>query len=300
MNKSKSMKRANIINQTLIIIGLTILCIAILAPFVLLVSVSFSNEKDVLTNGYSFWPRKFDLAAYKFIFDNPTSIINAYKVTAIFSVSGMILGLFFRSQMAYCLSWGKMRGKRFLSFYLYFTMLFGGGLVPSYILITQYLHLANTIWVYIIPGLISPWDIFMMRTFFKGLPYELYESSVIDGASEYRIYAQMVLPLSKPILATLALTSFLGGWNNWNTSLLYIDDPKLFSLQFLLQKIMRDLQLLQSAEQTGSTHLMSVADIPSETTRMAMAIVVAGPALVIFPFFQKYFVKGLTIGSVKG
>lgn len=293
------MKKKKIIEQSILNILFIILCAAVLMPFILLLSVSLSNEQDVAMYGYKFIPLRLDLSAYKYIFKNPTSIINAYKVTAIFSVVSMVLAVFLQSLVAYALSWGKMRGKSAISFMLYFTMLFSGGLVPTYILVTQYLHLDDSIWVYIIPGLISPWNVFMMRTFFKGLPYEIYESAVVDGASEYRIYAQMVVPLSKPIFATLMLFTFLAKWNDWNTSLLYINDSSLFSLQYLLQKIMSDLKILQEAE-GGGANLLSLAEIPTETVRMAMAIVVAGPALLVFPFFQKYFVKGITVGSVKG
>lgn len=293
------MKKRSLVGQIILCLVFTILCIAVVSPFLLLLSVSFSNEQDIALNGYKFIPEHFDLSAYKYVFKNPMTILNAYKVTGFYSIVSTFLAVFLMSLIAYPLSWGKMRGKDFISFYLYFTMLFGGGLVPSYILMTQYLHLNNTIWIYIIPGLISPWSVFMMRTFFKGIPYEIYESAVIDGASEFRIYAQMVIPLSKPVLATIALTTFLAKWNDWNTSLLYIDDSKLFSLQYLLQKIMKDIQLLQQMEGSGLA-MLNASEIPSETVRMAMAIIVAGPALFIFPFFQKYFVKGMTVGSVKG
>lgn len=293
------MKKKNLFGQIVLMLAFAILCVLFIMPFVLLVSVSFSNEADIAMNGYKFWPENFALSAYKYIFKNPTTILNAYKVTALYSIVGTVLSVFLQSLLAYTLSWGRMRGRKVISFYLYFTMLFSGGLVPTYILLTQYLHLDNTIWIYIIPGLISPWNVFMIRTFFNNLPYEIYEASVIDGASEFRIYAQMAMPLSKPVLATIALMTFLSKWNDWNTSLMYIDNSKLFSLQYLLQKILKDITLLQQME--GSGHgMMNAVDIPSETVRMAMAIVVAGPALVIFPFFQKYFVKGLTVGSVKG
>ena len=293
------MRKKSLIGQAILCAVFILMCIVVVAPFILLLSVSFSNEHDIALNGYKFFPQHFDLSAYEYVFKNPITILNAYKVTGFYSIVSTLLSLVFMSMIAYPLSWGKMRGKTFVSFYLYFTMLFSGGLVPSYILTTQYLHLNNTIWVYIIPGLISPWSVFMMRTFFKGIPYEIYESAVIDGASEYRIYAQMVIPLSKPVLATLALTTFLGKWNDWNTSLLYIDNSELFSLQYLLQKIMKDISLLQQMEGSGLV-MLNASEIPSETVRMAMAIIVAGPALFIFPFFQKYFVKGMTVGSVKG
>ena len=280
-------------------ISFVVLCALMIAPFVLLVSISFSNEQDIMYNGYKIIPQHFDLTAYKYVFKNPTSIINAYKVTGFFSVVATILNVFWTSVMAYPLAFGTMPGKRQMSLYIYFTLLFSGGMVPSYIMITQWFHLGDSIWVYIIPAMLSNWYIFMIRTFFKNIPYEIYESAVIDGASEYRIYATMIVPLSKPVLATIALFVFLANWNNWNTSMLFINKSELFSLQYLLQKIMNDITMLQQAEGSGNM-LVKVQDIPSETVRMAMAVVVAGPALVVFPFFQKYFVKGLTVGSVMG
>lgn len=293
------MKKRNRTEQIILNCVFIILCVLIIIPFVLVVSISMSNEQDIAFNGYKLIPENLDFSAYEYIFKNPTSILNAYKVTIFYSVISTLLSVLLMSMIAYALAYGRMPGKSQINFYLYFTMLFGGGLVPSYILITQYLHLDNSIWVYILTGLIAPWHIFMMRTFFKGIPYEIYESAVIDGASEYRIYATMIIPLSKPVLATIALFHFLGKWNDWNTSMLYITDSKLFSLQYLLQRIMQDIQVLQNAEQSGVA-MVNVSELPSETIRMAMAVVVAGPALVVFPFFQKYFVKGLTVGSVKG
>ncbi len=294
------MRRKTLIGQTVLNIAFILLCIVVVAPFVLLVSISLSNEVDIAFNGYKFLPEHLDTSAYQYIFKNASTVLNAYKVTGIFSVLSMVLSVFFMALIAYPLGIGKMRGKSFISMFLYFTMIFSGGLVPSYILITQYLHLEDSIWVYIIPSLISPWYVFMIRTFFQGLPYEIYESSVIDGASEFRIFIQMAIPLSKPVLATVALMTFLGKWNDWYTAMLYINKNELFSLQYLLQKILKDIQLLQDMQGSSLADLVSVRDIPTETVRMAMAVVVAGPALFVFPFFQKYFVKGLTVGSVKG
>lgn len=293
------LKKKGFIGQAILILFFCALCALVVVPFLMLVSVSFSNEKDVVDYGYRLIPKAIDLAAYKFVFKNPAAIINAYKVTAIFSVLSTVLSVLLMSMCAFPLSRKNLRGRSGISFYLYFTMLFSGGLVPSYILITQYLHLGDTIWVYIIPSLISPWYVFMMRTFFSGLPDEIFESMMIDGASVYNIFFKTVLPLSKPVLATVALMTFLAKWNDWYTSMLYINKEELISLQYLLQRIMNNLKLLQEMSSTASS--VSVAsEVPSETVRMAMAVVVAGPALVVFPFFQKYFVKGLTVGAVKG
>lgn len=293
------MKKKSLHSQIALIIFFIIVSLLIIFPFVLLVSVSLSNEKDIVTYGYSLWPRHLDLSAYRYIFKNPVKILDAYKVTAFFSVVSMVLSVLLMAMIAYPLSRRNLKGRRALSFYLYFTMLFSGGMVPSYILITRYLHLGNNILVYIIPGLIVPWYVFMIRTFFQGLPEEIIESAAIDGAEEYTIFFRIMLPLSKPVLATVALFVFLNKWNDWMNSMLYIDDPELFSLQYLLQKIMSDVELLEKNAQNANM-IQQVTEIPSETVRMAMAVVVAGPALLVFPFFQKYFVKGITVGSVKG
>ena len=177
-------------------------------------------------------------------------------------------------------------------------MLFSGGLVPTYILTANYLHLSNTIWVYILTGLISPWYVFMMRTFFNDIPEAIIESALIDGANDFTIFARFVIPLSKPVIATIALFMFLAKWNDWNTALLYITDDNLVSLQYLLQKIMQNIQLIQNSD--FALNMATGNEIPAETVRMAMVVIVAGPALIVFPFFQKFFVQGLTVGSVKG
>lgn len=287
------------VGQIILNIMFIILAAAIVFPFILLVVISISNEKDIIRYGYSIIPKNIDFAAYKYVFKNPTSVINAYKVTIIVSVVYMVFSTFLMALVAYPLSRRTFKGKMFVSFYLYFTMLFGGGLVPTYILITQYYGLGDSLWVYILPHLISPWYVFMMRSFFQEVPHEMIESAYIDGAGEYRIFAQIIVPLSKPVIATVALFQFLNKWNDWNTALLYINDETKISLQYLLQRILQNMQAMQSME-SNLTSFVNATEIPSETARMAMAVVVAGPALVVFPFFQKYFVKGLTVGGVKG
>lgn len=292
------MKKQNAIQQTILIILFSILSLLIIFPFWLLVSASLSDSATLATSGYQIWPNPVDFSSYKYVFENPTQILRAYGVTFVFSVSAMVLSVLFMAMVAYPLTRDHLKGKNVINFYLYFTMLFSGGLVPSYLLCAKFLHLNDTIWIYIIPGLISPWYTFMMRTFFKGIPGEIIESATIDGASEYTIFLRMIIPLSKPVIATVALFMFLGKWNDWNTALIYITKPELYSLQYLLQKIMEDINILKQNQQLAG--MINLNDIPSESVRMAMAVVVAGPALVVFPFFQKYFVKGLTVGSVKG
>ena len=232
------MRKKSFVQQILLCIFFGILCALIVFPFWLLISASLSNASELVKNGYQIWPNPVDFSAYKVVFKNPQQILRAYGVTIVFSTVTMVLSVLLMSMIAYPLSREKLKGKSVINFYLYFTMLFSGGLIPTYILIAKGLHLNNTIWVYILPSLISPWFTFMLRTFFKGIPNEIIESSAIDGASEYVIFFRMIIPLSTPVLATVALFMFLSQWNNWNTSLIYITDPKLYSLQYLLQSIM--------------------------------------------------------------
>lgn len=292
------MKKSSLIGQIILTIFFIILSAAVVIPFILLVSVSLSSESDISYFGYKLIPKTLDLSAYRYIFKHPTTILNAYKVTFIFSVISMVLSTVMASLFAYPLSRKNFKPRNKLSMFIYFTTMFSGGLVPSYILITQYLHLDNTIWVYIIPGMFGVWNAFVMRTFFSGLPDAIIDSAYIDGAGEYRILFQIVYPLSTPVLATIAVGTFLGKWNDWYTAMLYIDKTELYSLQYMLQRIMQNLTLLQMNEQ-AALHSDAV-EVPAETVRMAMAVTVAGPILFVFPFFQKYFVKGMVLGSVKG
>ena len=294
------MKGKNKVSEIIITVIFAVICLAILAPFIVLVSASLSSDASLAKYGYSILPRTVDLSGYEYVFRNPEKIFTAYKVTIIFSVAATALGTFLMALVAYPLSRTSFRHRGKVSFIFYFTMLFNGGLVPTYILITKYLNLGDSMWVYILPSLISPWYVFMMRTFFRDIPEAICESAVIDGAGEFRIFIQMILPLSKPVLATVALFTFLASWNSWQLSMLYVDRQELYSLQYLLQSIMNNIQLLQQSDSNSAIQAIDPASIPAESARMAMGIVAAGPALLIFPFFQKYFTKGLTVGSVKG
>lgn len=299
MERLKSKSRSERRFQIFIHIVFITLCALVLYPFLLLVGVSLSSEEDIIRYGYELIPRNFTLNAYAKVFENMDSVLAAYRTTIIYSVVGTFCTVLFDAMFAYPLTRRNLRGRVFFSFFLYFTMLFHGGTVPSYILNTRYLHLNNTIWIYILPGMVGAYNIFMMRSFFQGLPEEMFESMRIDGASHFNIFFKTVLPLSKPVLATVAITVFLAKWNNWYTAMLYITDEELISLQYYLQRILKNIQLMNTLQNSGAGVVLD-QELPTETMRMAMAVVVAGPALFIFPFFQKYFVKGLTIGSVKG
>ena len=296
----QKLKKQNRKNQIFLNIFLILLAFLFIYPFLLLLSVSFSKESDIINYGYSLIPKNFSVDAYKYLLRNAEQLIQAYKVTIFFSVTATFFGVLLQAMIAYPLSRKTMKGRQALSFFLYFTMLFGGGMVSEYIVYTQLYGLSNNILVYILPALINPWNNFMIRTFFQGLPDELFEAVKIDGGNPYIAFFKFALPLSKPVIATVAFTTFLGMWNDWYTSLLYINNDNLISLQYLLQRILQNIDLIKEMSTGRYSSMVSVKDIPAETVRMAMTIVVAGPTLVIFPFFQKYFVKGLTVGSVKG
>lgn len=277
-----------------------LLMILYLVPFLLVIAVSFTDEKTLVVEGYKLIPSKFSLEAYNMIFADPTQILNSYRTTIIFSLASTALAVVFMGMLAYPMSRSYFRHRNGLSFYVLFTMLFNAGMVPNYILLTKYLHLNNTIWVYILPGVVSAWYVIVIRTNYKALPSELVEAAKLDGASEMRICFQIIMPLSKPVLASVAFLFFVAKWNNWETAMLYITDPKLFSLQYLLQKILNEIEFMRALAASAVIAIPDMSSVPAETFRYAMAVVAAGPVLCIFPFFQKHFTKGLTLGGVKG
>lgn len=284
--------------QLMLDIFFILICITMVVPFLLLISISFSNERDIALHGYKLIPEHFDLTAYNYIMNNGGSIIKAYGFTALTSVSGTCLSVIVMSLMAYPLSVRTYRFRRFFSLFLFITMIFGGGMAASYIVMTQYYHLRNTIWVFILPGTVNAWHVILLRTFFQGIPEEITEAAKIDGASHLRIFIKIVLPLSKPVLATVALMGLLNRWNDWMTSMLYTTDQNMQTIQYLLQRIMKSVESIKQMQQAGMS--VDIRDLPSETIRMAMAVIAAGPIVAVFPFFQKYFTKGITVGSVKG
>jgi len=280
-----------------ILIVFAVICII---PMVITISVSLSNELDLARNGYSLFPRIFDLSAYRYIFKAPNALLNAYGVTIFITIIGTILGVLCMSLISYPLSRSDFKWRGIIGFVVLFTMLFNGGLVPTYIMITKYLKLRNNIFVMILPIIVNAWNIFLLVTYMKEIPASIVESAKIDGAREIVIYSRIILPLSKPALATIALLLSLRFWNEWYTALLYITDQSLLPLQFWMQRVMRNMQFLLMNQDMMGGDAISVNDLPSESVKMAMAVLAAGPMMLVFPFFQKYFAKGLKIGGVKG
>lgn len=283
----------------IIFILYTILCIV---PIFLVVAVSFSDELTVVANGYQFIPEKFSTYAYEFLFKDSTQILRSYGVTILVTATGTLLGVSMMAMYAYPLSRNDLPFRGPLAFFVFFTMLFNGGLVSFYLVYVRFLGLKNSLWALILPLLVAPFFILVMRTFFKNIPSELIEAAKIDGAGEFRIAGTVIFPLSVPILATVALFTVLNYWNDWFMSLLFISDDKKVSLQYLMYKTMLNIQYLTSNTQAaqGIAQGGSAVELPSETVRMAMCVVGIGPIVFAYPFFQRYFVKGLLIGAIKG
>lgn len=268
-------------------------------PFILLIIVSFTDENVALAKGYSFFPDKMSLAAYEYIIGNASVFLRAYGITIIVTVVGTICMIVLTALTAYVLSKRNLPGVKIMNLLVVFTMLFNGGLVATYISYTTYFHIKNTVFALIVPSLLmNAFSIMLMRNYFEhSIPEEIYESARIDGASEFRIFFTIVLPLSVPILATIGLMGGIGYWNDWQNSLYYINDKSLYSIQAILNSINQAVSVLASL---GGSAGATAASLPTTTIRMAVAVVGILPILIAYPFFQKYFAAGLVAGSVKG
>ncbi|KAF6572240.1 carbohydrate ABC transporter permease [Paenibacillus polymyxa] len=273
--------------------------IACLLPFLLIISASLTSNESIIRDGYHFIPQQFSLEGYRTVFTFPEEVLRAYGVTIFTTVVGTTLGLFLMTMAGYVLARKDFKYRNAFSFYIYFTTLFGGGLVPWYIMLTKYLGLLDTYTVLIFPGLMTPFLIILMKNFIRSsMPEELFESAKIDGAGDFKIYYRIVLPLSTPGIATVGLFLALAYWNDWFSSSLFINDPHKYQLQYYLYNVINSMQFI--AQMGAGTGVSLSSDMPTESTKMAMAIVVTGPILLLYPFIQRYFVKGLTIGAVKG
>lgn len=292
--------RANRRYQFIINFVLILVTIIMIAPLVLLFMSSVSSEASLLVHGYSFFPKEFSLAAYEYIFTNGATIFRAYGITIIITIVGTSCNLLLSSMTAYALSIRKLPFRNLISFYVFFTMLFNGGLVPSYLMWTSTFHIKNTLWALIVPNLmLSAMNVILVRTYYtSSIPEALYEAAKVDGASYVRMYKDIVLPMGKPILVTVGLFSGLGYWNDWTNGLYYINDAKLYSVQNLLNKMIQDIQALQANAAAASGG--AAMRIPTVSVRMAIAFVALLPVLILYPFLQKYFAEGIALGAVKG
>lgn len=288
--------KSKVANAILHIVFCVLLLVCIL-PVILVIIISFTEQSAIDAVGYSFFPKKWSVDAYSYIFTNGADVITAYKNTILSTVFGALLSVTTIALYAYPLSREGLKFKKFFSFYIFFTMLFSGGLVAWYTVVTRYLGLKNTFAGLVLPLVMNAWYVIIMRTFFQtSVPSALIEAGKIDGASELRIFVKIVLPISIPAVATITLFQVLAYWNEWYHPMLLINNKKLYTLQLLLQIMMQNIQNLTE----GSAELREGAEIPTDSVRMALCVVAMGPILVVYPFFQKYFIQGLTVGSVKG
>ena len=298
MKKSKDIKAFNILSYTLI--GLVALICLI--PFLMVIIGSFTEEKEIIANGFSFFPKELSLEAYKTALKEPMAILRAYGVTASLTVIGTAIGLFIVAMTAYVLQRKDFKWRNKVSFFFYFTTLFSGGLVPWYILMVKYLGLKDSYLSLLLPPLLSVFNIIIMKSYMSGIPQALTESAKIDGAGDFTIFIKVILPLVKPALATIGMFIALGYWNDWYNSMLFINNENLYSLQYYLYKIVNNIEAYKTilAQAGGGASLGSAISMPSESLKMALTIIVTGPIILVYPFIQKYFVSGVTIGAVKG
>ncbi|MGA2974159.1 MAG: carbohydrate ABC transporter permease [Spirochaetia bacterium] len=278
----------------------TLAAVACVLPFLMLISSSFTQESEIVKHGFSFLPLKFSLEAYTFTFQIPGRILSAYMVTVTVTAVGTFFSLFFVSMAGYVLQRRDFKYRNRLSFIIYFTQLFSVGIIPQYILVTRFLGLTDSLLALILPPLLSPFLIILMRTFIRtAVPDSIVESAKIDGASDFLIYRKLILPLSTAALATIGLFTALGYWNDWFQGSLYIRTTSKYPLQFYLYNLLMSAQAMREMASVAMS-ANSTASLPQESFKMATALIVTGPILLLYPFVQRYFVTGLTIGAVKG
>ena len=289
--RSRFFKKAN---RTFLHIIAIVLSIACLLPFVISISASLTDEKVLGKSGYSILPPKVSYAAYELVFKNPDALVRSYGVTFFVTIVGTVLSLAVMAPFAYALSRKDFKPRNILAFYMFFTMVFSGGLVPWYLLIKQYLHMGDSIWVMIVPFLVGGWTVIILRSNFATMPQEIIDAAKIDGAGEWRILIQIALPMTAPTLAALGIFIALGFWNTYYPALLFINDRNLYPLQYTLYILQTNMEMF-----TKMPELVGV-QIPIVSLRFAMVVLIGAPIVFFTLFFQKYFVKGVYLGGMKG
>ena len=277
---------------------LILLTLAAIVPFVLLIIASFTDNNVAVTEGFSFFPSKWSTDAYQYIVNEKDTMLRAYGITIVVTLIGTTLGLLISVMLAYSLANSDLPGRNFMTFFVTLTMLFNGGLVPTYLIYTNVFHIKDTLAALIVPNLLmNGFNVILIRNYFAtGVPTVLYEAARIDGASEFYIFYRIALPLSKPILATVGLLMGIAYWNDWQNGLYYLNDTSLYSIQNILNRINENISFLAS----NSTSGVKISDLPTSTIRMAIAVIGILPIVCIYPFFQEYFVRGIAVGAVKG
>jgi len=281
---------------------LFLLALACVIPLVLVFSISFSSEASITENGYRLIPSRLTLEGYTYLFQQRAMILRALGMSVFVTVVGTVLGGFLTALMGYVLSRPEFKMNKFFTWYIFIPMVFNGGLVSTFFVVGQFLGLRNTVWALILPLCVSSFNVIVCRTFFRvTIPDSILESAKMDGAGHFTIFFRLVLPLSLPLLATIGLFLSFAYWNDWFQAMLYIDNQQLFTLQAFLNRLLGDINALaQNAQRLGLSQAQLLATMPKEAARMAIVVVVVLPILCTYPFFQRYFISGLTIGAIKG
>lgn len=274
--------------------------LACILPLLLVVIVSFSSEQSIFQNGYSFFPTEWSLGAYRFFFKLGDQLVRSYGITVFVTVVGTLFSLFITAMFAYVLSRSDYAYNRLFTLLMLFTMLFNGGIVATYMVNTQMLGLGDSVWALILPMSLNAFYVIVLRTFYKGIPLEIIEAARIDGASEFKTFFRIVLPLAKPGLATIGMFTMISYWNDWFLGMLYIVDQKKYPVQTLLWSMQNSLEFMKQSSANALEYAEMAANAPTDSGRMALTVLVVLPILLAYPYFQKYFVKGLTVGGVKG
>lgn len=300
INNSKNKIRQDSVTMSIRYVAyvlIAILALLCLVPFLLILGTSFSTEASVMQKGFTLWPHEFSTKAYQLVFAQPDIIIGDYILTITMTVFGTCIGLFLISMAGYVLQRPDFDFRNGVSFYIYFTTLFSGGMVPVYLMMTNILKLKDNYLAVFLPLLMSPWLLILMKNFMKSIPFAITESAKIDGAGDFRIFVSIVLPMAKPALATVGLFLALSYWNEWYNSMLYLGNMRYKPLQYFLYKTINEAQYIRNSSAAAN---IPTKDMPLETMKMSCAIVTIGPVILLYPFVQKYFIKGITVGAVKG
>ncbi len=302
-HRSNRLNSVSVGTETIIHIIIGLFCLCCIIPFLFVIIISFTSESAIRQNGYAFWPSEWSVEAYKFAFSKVPQIWRSYLNSFIVTIIGTVLSTLMCAMYSYALYRPDFKHRTFFTFFSFFTMMFGGGLVPTYIMVSQILGLSETYWALIVPLLVNPFNIIIMRTFFQSsVPMDLIEAATIDGSGEYSTLFRIVVPIAKPGIATVALLNALAYWNDWYQSLLYIKQKKILQpLQALLMEVQNNADYLaKNAASMGADAAIAAAKLPTQSLRMVLVVLIVVPIACAYPFFQRYIIAGLTVGSVKG
>ncbi|MBR5380615.1 MAG: carbohydrate ABC transporter permease [Clostridia bacterium] len=302
-NSFLKINRISPVTNAVFSVVMSVIAVLTVVPVVLVLIISVTSSESLTLRGFSFFPISTSFVAYNSLFKTGSQLVDSYMITIVVTLIHTVVSVLIMTMYAYVLAQQRFSGRRFYTFIVFFTMLFSGGLVPSYIINVNVLHLYDTFWILVLSSMVSAFNIIVLRTFISTtIPIELFDAAQIDGATEFRIFGSIVLPLSKAGLATIGLFVLVGKWNEWFTGMLYIDNPKLVPLQTMLTRIQQQIDFIKNNSSMASSPdgMAMLKNMPSEQTRMAILVLTTVPVLFAYPFFQRFFIHGMTIGSVKG